>query len=438
MPAFFIHFLKERHSCRNAVRLGLLVLCIAGNATADILHLTNGGKLEGRITKEKNGYRIVTGTTESLVPFDRVSRLEKKSLPEEEYLERLSEVGDDDVMGHYVLGLWCKESRLREKATMHFQTVLRLEPDHEGARRALGFIQDGKEWVTREEYMRRQGKVIYKGQWVEIEQAERLQAEEAHAKEIQTLFEKAWPSILAFQRKPDRTTREKLAAGLAKYGEAAIPLLKKISMENSSQLRRLSIETADMIPGHEAMALLTEQLMCEGQSSLIRLAAEGIAARTDRNRTTAYLISCIMQSGDRDRDIIRAVYVLGVMGDANVIPKLIENVGYSPNEITPISRPAESAKVEGPTSGFGGGAMELSSSLDNKPATQGKRYPAHLALQLLTGMELPPNQKTWEEWWDRDGHLIKLGENRALLRKERIGGMRPEDGLNLPGDDVDN
>ena len=83
------------------------------------------------------------------------------------------ELRTDDLEGHYQLAIWCKEKKLPTQADREFETVLKINPDHEDARKELGYVvkYEGK-WMTEDEAKIAQGYVKYKGMWFKKEDYE--------------------------------------------------------------------------------------------------------------------------------------------------------------------------------------------------------------------------------------------------------------------------
>ena len=52
------------------------------------------------------------------------------------------------------LAEWARGAGLDEQAEHELRAVLRLDADHAGARRALGYVRHDGTWVTREQRMR--------------------------------------------------------------------------------------------------------------------------------------------------------------------------------------------------------------------------------------------------------------------------------------------
>ncbi|MHC4404488.1 MAG: polymorphic toxin-type HINT domain-containing protein, partial [Planctomycetota bacterium] len=57
----------------------------------------------------------------------------------------------DTVEGHLALAQWCVGKRLHEQARAHLNRVIRLEPNHVGARSLLGHRRIGDQWLSPDE-----------------------------------------------------------------------------------------------------------------------------------------------------------------------------------------------------------------------------------------------------------------------------------------------
>ena len=57
----------------------------------------------------------------------------------------------DNVDGQYALAQWCRQRGLAPQQRAHLSRVLELAPDHEAARRELGFVRVGPLWLSRED-----------------------------------------------------------------------------------------------------------------------------------------------------------------------------------------------------------------------------------------------------------------------------------------------
>ena len=130
--------------------LVVLVLLLAGVASADTLYLKNGSTFSGRVVRE----------TEQIVEFEirgigaqtfrkkDVLRIEKGASIFDEYDKRKAETPSGDPAALFKLAMWCQENGLRKEAKSAFRAVLKTSPDHKDARAALGYTRVEGKWMT--------------------------------------------------------------------------------------------------------------------------------------------------------------------------------------------------------------------------------------------------------------------------------------------------
>ncbi len=70
---------------------------------------------------------------------------------QKEYAEKRAAIAEGDVEGYRDLAQWCGARKLRVTERTIYRTILRLAPDDEGARKALGHVRDGEKWYESEE-----------------------------------------------------------------------------------------------------------------------------------------------------------------------------------------------------------------------------------------------------------------------------------------------
>jgi len=139
----------------------LALLFVAGavcETSADVVHLKDGSKREGKVVaQDDEGVRLAvtlgTMTVEVSIPKENIDRVEQKETRNEqvlrEYRKRLGEMDDTSADEWYGLGLWCQEQKyLSRFASRSFETAIELEPDHEGARREFGHVRHNGAWMT--------------------------------------------------------------------------------------------------------------------------------------------------------------------------------------------------------------------------------------------------------------------------------------------------
>jgi tetratricopeptide (TPR) repeat protein len=151
---------------RNAV-LVMLVLGLGASAVwADVVHLKDGRKLEGKVLEEGDTVKVVTRMGTVSFPKDQVVQIERVKTPADQYLEKVAAVDPKDAKAHWELAVWCKEKRLLKEMAEELNKVIEIEPDHARARDELNYVKIDGEWVKA-----KRGMVYIDGEWVKPEDA---------------------------------------------------------------------------------------------------------------------------------------------------------------------------------------------------------------------------------------------------------------------------
>ena len=182
--------------------LVVFVLLSCSPVHADVVVLTSGRSVEGRVIEE-NDEEVVLETQFGRVTFARsdVRRIERSEieLPERKtraerkrerarakFGERLAQLDPGDALGLAELSAWCRQNDLDEEADETEAMALAIAPDDEKVRKTLGHFRRMDGWITAEEHWRSKGLVKHEGQWMTpVERARRLGetiSKEAHKK----------------------------------------------------------------------------------------------------------------------------------------------------------------------------------------------------------------------------------------------------------------
>jgi len=160
--------------------VAFVVLCVVAQ---DRVVLKDGQIFEGKIEKQTRK-EVVLRTKYGVLRFPRekISKVEKGVVAKEEYEARRKRI----ARALFELALWCKKNGLEKQAMRHLKEVLRYDPDHEGARKLLGYIRKNGKWVRQKpEKSQRQKKQpaspgMSREEWrrLHVEAAKHLFAEE--------------------------------------------------------------------------------------------------------------------------------------------------------------------------------------------------------------------------------------------------------------------
>ena len=258
----------------------LLLLFFPQGIFADIIYLKNRQILEGKIveeTKDTITLEIRRGgwSAQIVLSKDQIVKIERKKDPweilMEEYKKRRKRAIQKDTLkeweklgqwclekklekeakkafleafrlqkmqlqrspsaeGWYKLGLWCLKKGLRKQGKEAFQKAIQLNPDHPGARKALGYVRYQGKWIPeweyekrREEELRLKGYVKYKGKWYhykalevllrtsQMESVELVEKLKRRVEELEEEYEKLEDSYRRLERQYDRLLRRFLS-----------------------------------------------------------------------------------------------------------------------------------------------------------------------------------------------------------------------------------
>src|SRR5262245_52120072 len=126
-----------------------VALVSAPALASDVVKLHGGGVIRGLVVDHRsNDDSIKFRTERGEIPIlqSAIERIERDSdLDARYWLAR--EYYDETPAGYYELALWCHANRLDDARDEHLHDVLRIDPDHADARKQLGYLRRGKEWV---------------------------------------------------------------------------------------------------------------------------------------------------------------------------------------------------------------------------------------------------------------------------------------------------
>ena len=166
----------------KAARLVLALLAggvVASAARGDVVHLKEGGTIEGRVVAEgRDSITVETRFGRQTIDRSRVARIEKGLTPREELAKREAALPEGArAQQWFELAEFAGEKGLRKERRRLLDRTLAADAGHEGANLALGRVRHEGRWMTPEERdarvraaeeaaMRARGLVPFGGRWV--------------------------------------------------------------------------------------------------------------------------------------------------------------------------------------------------------------------------------------------------------------------------------
>jgi len=126
----------------------IVLFVLATIAFAEVITLKNGDKIEGKIIEKTDKYiKLQTKWGPLEIPLTDIQGMEESNPITDEYNKKRAELADK----HFELAMWCKEKGLKEEMKKELESVIALNPDHEGARAELGYVRKEGAWVKKNE-----------------------------------------------------------------------------------------------------------------------------------------------------------------------------------------------------------------------------------------------------------------------------------------------
>ena len=204
-------------------------------ARADVLELADGRRVEGRVVKEGEVYRVTSRFGEAEIVAKDVKTWLKAKAVEVEWRERLDKLAANDFAGRAALAKWLAESGRAEEANATALAVLEGDPENAVAHAVLGHVRHKGDWMTPDDAKRADGLEEHGGAWytpaewklVGPEGQKKAAEDDAalHAKRVSERVNE----YVRWMLSPDRALRQRGKSRLeAMAKEQAMPNLPKL------------------------------------------------------------------------------------------------------------------------------------------------------------------------------------------------------------------
>lgn len=379
------------------ILVGLALWAITNPVRADVFVLKSGGRIEGDLVASDDPaldkfYLVATVSGGKIrLAKSQVEQVTRKT-EAERYYERSLPTIEDNLESHEKVAEWCMKNNLKQQRAYHLEQILRHDPNHEIARRGLGYSRVEDRWVKTDEWNLSQGYVRTSGGW-QLRQAILLD----EAKEKVELAEKKWRSDVKRWRGWMNGRRE--AEARANFDAIQDPLA-------SMGLAEILEKETDHLMKKRLIEILGRLNAPIGQTALMELALQDLS-RTTRSqcldelsangsrRAVFYFIRMLDPKKNSDNEKInRAGTALGRMKDPDAVMPLIEALVTEHREAT------GSSGGTGLSASFGnGGANGLSSGGPKVVSRPVQNERVMYALQSLTGERLGYEKEKWKQYY---------------------------------------
>jgi hypothetical protein len=396
---------------RTVLTFGCLFVGTA--ARGDVVELTTGGQLEGKVVSssadDKTNFVIELSTGGQLViPRSQVAKIDTVSAAESEY-QTLARTSPDNTEGHWKLADWCRQHKLQKEYQQQLERILELDPNHADARAALGFREKDGQWLSKDDVMASRGLVMYEGRYVTPQHIQ-IMEQQKQAKETHADWTNKIEQLRRFltgrrQDKAQQAKAELLSINDPDAAEAVVAILRR---ENDPDLKRFWIEVASHLNHHAAIEALVDLSLTDQDEEIRRLCIDYLVKSGRSGIATPY----IRALGDKENEIInRAAIALGQIRDRDSLGPLIDALITKHKTKVAEGNPDQhsySFSNEGNAFTFGGSAPQV--------ITQAVRNQA--VLDALTSMSGGANFEYDQDQW-RGWLAAQAKANAVDVRRDR-------------------
>src|SRR5947209_2784071 len=221
----------------SSMRLSVaLVVALASVAFADTVIMKDGRELQGRSTIEGDEIVVRQKHGEVRVLRADVLRVDREDDVYSQYEKKEKDLASGTADERYQLGVWARDHKIDDEARTAFLSVLKVDPDHSGARAALGYVKVDGRWVTEDDRMRARGLVKFQGKW--MTPADKIKAEADQAEKIAQAREaakKAEEDKLAARAAKQKAERDARLARIEAYEEELARARARRRVEEESE-----------------------------------------------------------------------------------------------------------------------------------------------------------------------------------------------------------
>jgi hypothetical protein len=384
------------------------MLCMAAGwvgrgAAADLFVLRQGGRLRGTWLNRQEPppaqYAILTEEGAVLKLDASEVRL---ALPQDaktaEYERRLERCVDT-VTGHWELAEWCREQGCKDQRESHLQRILDLDPDHAGARHALGYSQLGGQWVTRDGIQQRRGYQRYAGRWRLPQEIELIEASQGSEQ-----AQKRWLAQMVRWREMLNTSASREAyQGFesVRDPQAVRGLTTLLKQETYRQVKLLYVDALERIGTPPAIDALVDGTLRDPDDEIFHACLEKIIRLRPPNVEKRYVAALKDESNVR---VNRAAYALGQLREKSVLSPLISALVTTHTIVIPKASDAYTAtfaRTDGGSplggTGFsaGGEPLVISQTVTNQEVLTA-------LIRLSGGINYGFDKQAWQYWLDNE------------------------------------
>ena len=296
----------------------------AGDAHSDIVVLTNGGQIEGEVLNQEKFPReyLIQTPDGGRITLKRaqVKKILRRRSAEVQYESEVHKY-PDTAEGQLAIAEWCRKKYLSNQRRAHLQRIIELEPDHEKARRLLGYSLYNGQWLTKPQWAEKNGLIHYHGRYRTAQEIELMERDRKGELAQKQWFRKIsqWHDWIG--KGGDRRAQAEENIRAIRDPSAVAALVKNFDKLNVQRVKLWYIEAFGNIPSGAAATVLVNYSLDDPDEEIVISCFEALQKRKSASIVRMYVK--MLRDKDNQR-VQRAAIGLNYMGDPSVIGPLID------------------------------------------------------------------------------------------------------------------
>jgi len=302
----------------------VLVVATFAQAKSDTIELRGGGEIQGKVISDPRQpdtvqVLLLKGRTPLIFQSKQILKVTPKASPLDEYLAKKQQLSAT-APAEFELGLWCERNGLTDLARAHYEAAVEHDKMFEPARKKLGHVQHGSQWLSPDELRQVQGLVKYKGRWV-TEEARAKSEESAQLSAAQTTWVRRIRLLRQAMAASSEDRRRTAEAELMHIREVeAVHPLVKVLGNDAAPFRTLLAHVLGAIPGKESNRALVEMLLAETEDDVRNVILDRVREH-DEAATVPQLVKGLRS--ENVKVVNRAAWALGNLEVVTAVPALV-------------------------------------------------------------------------------------------------------------------
>jgi hypothetical protein len=392
----------------------VLALALCGGARGDVFVLNSGGQVAGELLNSdqvpRETFVIKTARGIEITLLRSQVKDHVRVRPAMVEYEKIRPRYPDTVEGQLALAEWCRENTLLSQRKVHLERVLELDPDHEEARRLLGYFPRDGQWTTQKKVMEDQGYVLYRGRYRLPEEVkllkEQQQVEAAEGEWMKKV--RLWQGWLGTNK--GQLARQNILAIDDPSAVRALASLLQKDPDPRDQARILYIEALAGINTPAARKVLAIQSLKDYVEEVRLTCLDYLKEQKDPSIVEFYIG---MLRSKNNQEINRAAEGLRQMGDTSAIGPLIDSLVTVHKIPLPRKNPGGITTTFGAKgSGVPGGLSVGDSGPKYMPLRANNQKVLDALISLSGGVNYSYDVPRWKAWYAAQKRHLDLDARR--------------------------